>query len=92
MITELKGYVKATRATFWKVAALIMAFAVLCAGTAFAAAPSSYVVDIYDGSDITRVETSKNDAYEIVEQAEIILSDKDKLSLEAFIPLSLIHI
>ena len=86
MITELKGYVKATRATFWKVAALIMAFAVLCAGTAFAAAPSSYVVDIYDGSDITRVETSKNDAYEIVEQAEIILSDKDKLSLEAFIP------
>ena len=86
MITELKGYVKATRATFWKVAALIMAFAVLCAGTAFAAAPSSYVVDIYDGSEITRVETSKNDAYEIVEQAEIILSDKDKLSLEAFIP------
>lgn len=86
MITELKGYVKATRATFWKVAALIMAFAVLCAGTAFAAAPSSYVVDIFDGSEITRVETSKNDAYEIVEQAEIILSDKDKLSLEAFIP------
>ena len=86
MITELKGYVKATRATFWKVAALIMAFAVLCAGTAFAAAPSSYVVDIYDGSEITRVETSKNDAYEIVEQAEIILSDKDKLSLEAFTP------
>ena len=86
MITELKGYVKATRATFWKVAALIMAFAVLCAGTAFAAVPSSYVVDIYDGSEITRVETSKNDAYEIVEQAEIILSDKDKLSLEAFIP------
>ena len=86
MITELKGYVKATRTTFWKVAALIMAFAVLCAGTAFAAAPSSYVVDIYDGSEITRVETSKNDAYEIVEQAEIILSDKDKLSLEAFIP------
>lgn len=86
MITELKGYAKATRVTFWKVTALIMAFAVLCAGTAFAAAPSPYVVDIYDGSEITRVETSKNDAYEIVEQANIALSDKDKLSLEDFIP------
>ncbi|MGN0570769.1 MAG: G5 domain-containing protein [Candidatus Fimenecus sp.] len=86
MITELKGYAKATRATFWKVAALIMAFAVLCAGTAFAAAPSPYVVDIYDGSEITRVETSKDDAYEIVKQADINLSDKDKLSLEAFTP------
>ncbi len=86
MITELKGYAKATRATFWKVAALIMAFAVLCAGTAFAATPSSYVVDIYDGSEITRVETSKNDAFEIVEQANIVLSDKDKLSLEDFTP------
>ncbi len=86
MITELKGYAKATRPTFWKVTALIMAFAVLCAGTAFAAAPSPYVVDIYDGSEITRVETSKNDAFEIVEQANIVLSDKDKLSLEAFTP------
>ncbi len=86
MITELKGYAKATRVTFWKVTALIMAFAVLCAGTAFAAAPSPYVVDIYDGSEITRVETSKNDAFEIVEQANIVLSDKDKLSLEAFTP------
>ena len=84
MITELKGYVKATRVTLWKVTALIMAFAVLCAGTAFAATPSSYVVDIYDGSEITRVETSKNDAYEIVEQANIALSAKDKLSLDGF--------
>lgn len=86
MITELKGYAKATRATFWKVTALIMAFAVLCAGTAFAAAPSSYVVDIYDDSEITRVETSKTDAYEIVEQADIALSENDRLSLEAFTP------
>lgn len=86
MITELKGYAKATRATFWKVTALIMAFAVLCAGTAFAAAPSSYVVDIYDGSEIARVETSKTDAYEIVEQADIALSENDRLSLEAFTP------
>lgn len=86
MITELKGYVKATRVTLWKVTALIMAFAVLCAGTAFAAASNPYVVDIYDGSEITRVETSKNDAYEIVEQANIVLSAKDKLSLDNFTP------
>lgn len=86
MITELKGYVKATRMTVWKVVALILALAVLCAGTAFAAAPSLYVVDIYDGSEITRVETTKTDAYEIVKQAEIDLSEKDKLSLDAFVP------
>lgn len=86
MITELKGYAKATRVTLWKVTALIMAFAVLCAGTAFAATPSQYVVDIYDGSEITRVETSKNDAYEIVAQASIDLSENDKLSLVAFNP------
>lgn len=86
MITELKGYVKATRTTVWKVVALILALAVLCAVTAFAAAPSLYVVDIYDGSEITRVETTKTDAYEIVKQAEIDLSEKDKLSLDAFVP------
>lgn len=86
MITELKGYAKASRATLWKVTALILAFAVLCAGTAFAAAPSEYVVDIYDGSEITRVETSKHDAYEIVKQANIDLSENDKLALESFTP------
>lgn len=86
MITELKGYVKATRTTVWKVVALILALSVLCAGTAFAAAPSVYVVDIYDGSEITRVETTKTDAYEIVKQAKIDLSEKDKLSLDAFVP------
>lgn len=41
MITELKGYAKATRVTFWKVTALMLAFAVLCAGTAFAAVPNA---------------------------------------------------
>lgn len=86
MITELKGYAKATRVTFWKVTALMLAFAVLCAGTAFAAVPNAYVVDIYDGSEITRVETTKTNAYEIVKQAKIDLSEKDKLSLEAFVP------
>ena len=38
MISELKGYAKATRMTFSKVIALILALALLCAVTAFAAA------------------------------------------------------
>ena len=59
MIKELKGYVKATRTTFSKVTALIIVFAILCAGTAFATAPSAYNVDIYDGSEITRVVTDR---------------------------------
>ena len=84
MITELKGYAKATRMTFSKVLALILALALLCAVTAFAATPSAYVVDIYDGAAITRVETTKTDAYEIVEQADISLSEQDKLGLDAF--------
>lgn len=84
MITELKGYAKATRLTFSKVTALILVLAILCAGTAFATVPSAYDVDIYDGSEITRVVTSKTDAYEIVKQADIALSEQDKLSLEEF--------
>ncbi len=84
MISELKGYAKATRMTFSKVIALILALALLCAVTAFAAAPSAYVVDIYDGTEITRVETTNSDAYEIVEQADITLNEKDKLDLSEF--------
>ncbi len=84
MISELKGYAKATRMTFSKVIALILALALLCAVTAFAAAPSAYVVDIYDGTEITRVETTHSDAYEIVEQADITLNEKDKLDLSEF--------
>lgn len=84
MITELKGYAKASRMTFSKVLALILVLALLCAVTAFAATPSAYVVDIYDGEAITRVETTKTDAYEIVEQADIVLSENDKLGLDEF--------
>lgn len=84
MISELKGYAKASRMTFSKVIALILALALLCAVTAFAATPSAYVVDIYDGSEITRVETTRSDAYEIVKQADITLNEKDKLDLSEF--------
>lgn len=83
MITELKGYVRATHTAFTKVVALILALAVLCAGTAFATS-SSYTVDIYDGNEITRVETSRSDAKAIVKQAELTLGEKDKLDLSNF--------
>lgn len=85
MITELKGYVKATRATLSRVTALIMALAVLCAGSAFAASPVSYNVDIYDGSVITRVSTIKSDAEAVVKQANIAVSNVDALNLDEFI-------
>ncbi|MEG1846030.1 MAG: hypothetical protein RR239_03920, partial [Oscillospiraceae bacterium] len=84
MITELKRYAKMPGAIFYKVAALIVAFAILCAGTAFAAAPKSYNVDVYDTSEITRVETSKSDALEIVKKAGISISENDALDLKDF--------
>lgn len=83
MITELNGYVKATHTAFTKVMALILAFAVLCAGTAFATSPS-YVVDIYDGLEVTRVSTMKNDALDIVKQADIEIEENDRLELSEF--------
>ncbi len=84
MITELKGYVKATRVTFSKVTALVMAFAVLCAGSAFAASPTTYNVDIYDGSEITRVSTFRTEPEAIVKQADIMLGSDDALNLDGF--------
>ena len=76
MITEIKGYVKASRKAFTKVTALIVALAIMCAVTAFAASPSFYV-DIYDGNEITRVLTSKSDPKTIVSQAGVKHDDRD---------------
>lgn len=84
MITELKGYVKATRVTLSRVTALVMAFAVLCAGSAFAASPTTYNVDIYDGSEITRVSTFRTEPEAIVKQADIMLGNDDALDLDGF--------
>ena len=83
MITEIKGYVKASRKAFTKVTALIVALAIMCAVTAFAASPSFYV-DIYDGNEITRVLTSKSDPKTIVSQAGVKLDDRDKLDSTGF--------
>ena len=84
MITKIKGCVKASRPAFIRAVALISAIAVLCAVTAFAAAGEPYTVDIYDGSQITRVETNEKEPYTVVKEANIELSEQDKLILDEF--------
>ena len=84
MINKIKGYAKASRHNFTRVMALIMAIAVLCAGTAFAATSETYIVDVYEGSQVTRIETTEKDAYSVVAEAEIQLADNDKLILNDF--------
>lgn len=84
MIKEIRGYTKATRCFYLRVTSLIVALAVLCAGTAFAATGETYITDIYEGSQITRVETSERDAYAVVKKAGIDLSEQDKLLLDGF--------
>ncbi len=84
MINKIKGYAKASRKNAVRVMALIIAIAVLCAGTAFAATSETYIVDVYEGSQVTRVETSSEDAYSVVAEADINLSDNDKLILKDF--------
>ncbi len=70
-----------------RVALLVAVFiAVVCAGSVFAAAGETYVVDIYDGSQVTRVETSEIEAEKVVAEVGIQLSEKDKLILEHFNP------
>ena len=85
MITQVIGSYKLSRTSVIKAFALVLVIAILCTGTAFAASPSVlYHVDIYDGSEITRVSTLKTDAEAIVKQADIELSEGDRLSLDEF--------
>ena len=84
MINKIKGYAKASRHNIVRVMALILAIAVLCAGTAFAATSETYIVDVYEGSQVTRIETSSEDAYSVVAEADVELSENDKLILKDF--------
>lgn len=86
MITNFKGHAKTVNGYFIRSVALVMALVIAFACTAFAAANESYTVDIYDGSQVSRVETSKTDAKEIVAEAEICISENDKLILDDFVP------
>ena len=81
------GQVKVTKSRTFRVMAVVMAIVILCAGTAFAAtSEASYVVDIYDGSQVTRIETTESVAEDIVAEAGIQLSKDDKLILDDFKP------
>lgn len=84
MITNFKGHAKTANGLFIRSVALVLALIIACAGTAFAAANEPYTVDIYDGSQVSRVETSKKDANAIVAEAEICISENDKLILDGF--------
>lgn len=87
MNQEIKGQVKATRNIAMRVVAIILAVAILCAGTAFAAtSETSYIVDIYEGSQVTRIETTETVAEKVVAEAGIQLSEEDKLILDDFNP------
>lgn len=87
MNQNIKGQVRATRRILIRVTAIILAIAILCAGTAFAAtSETSYFVDIYEGSQVTRIETTETVAEKVVAEAGIQLSENDKLILDAFNP------
>lgn len=88
MNQNIKGQVKATRKIAFRVTAIIMAIVILCAGTAFAATSeaSTYIVDIYEGSQVTRIETTETVAEKVVAEAGIQLSEDDKLILDDFNP------
>lgn len=87
MNQNIKGQVKATRRIAMRVTAIILAVAILCAGTAFAAtSETSYIVDIYEGSQVTRIETTETVAEKVVAEAGIQLSENDRLILDEFKP------
>ncbi len=87
MNQNIKGQIKATRRIAVRVIAIILAIAILCAGTAFAAtSETSYIVDIYEDSQVTRVETTETVAETVVAEAGIQLSEDDRLVLDDFNP------
>lgn len=86
MITNFKGQLTSANGYIIRSVALVMALVIIFAGTAFAAANEPYTVDIYDGSQVSRVETSKKDANGVVAEAGIGISENDKLILDDFVP------
>lgn len=87
MIKENKRQIRATRKILFRVTVIAIALiAVVCAGSVFAAAGETYVVDIYDGSQVITLETKKADAEDVIAEANIQLSPDDKLLLDDFRP------
>ncbi len=88
MNQNIQGQVRATHSVAFRVTAIIMAIVILCAGTAFAATGETpiYKVDIYEGSQVTSIETTEKVAEKVVAEAGIQLSEDDKLLLDGFKP------
>ncbi len=59
---------------------------VICASSVFFAASETYLVEIYDGSQVTKVQTSEIEAEEVVAEVGIQLSENDRLILNDFEP------
>lgn len=87
MKKENKWFANTSRRVLLRVVLLVaVIITAICAGSVFAAASETYVVDIYDGSQVIRVETSEIEAEKVVAEVGIQLSEKDKLILEYFNP------
>ncbi len=88
MNQKITGQVRVNHKIGFRVTAIIMAIVILCAGTAFAATSetSTYKVEIYEGSQVTTVETTERVAEKVVAEAGIQLSQDDKLILDGFKP------
>ncbi len=70
-----------------RVSVISVVLAVLiCASSVFFAAGETYLVEIYDGSQVTRVQTSELEAEKVVAEVGIKLSANDKLILNHFKP------
>ena len=78
---------KTVRKVSLRVAILSVFLAVVvCASSVFFAAGETYLVEIYDGSQIIRVETSEIEAESVISEVGISLSENDKLILSDFNP------
>lgn len=86
MITNFKGQPRVLSGNFVRAVASVLALVIAFAGTAFAAATEPYTVDIYDGSHVSRVETTKTDAGDVLAEANVAVSGEDKLILTDFAP------
>ena len=70
-----------------RVSVISVVLAVLiCASSVFFAAGETYLVEIYDGSQVTRVQTSEIEAEKVVAEVGIKMSANDKLILNHFKP------
>ncbi|MCR4926172.1 MAG: ubiquitin-like domain-containing protein [Clostridiales bacterium] len=84
MVEFIKKANEVTRSIRTRFVASII-LAVLTAGTVFASSSISYSVTVYDDEQEIKVVTYRNEAEDVLAQAEITLKDGDKLDLSKFV-------